>query len=171
MSNNQLAETETIEIVESSLQEQSISVRQATKNLVIDSLPNVIATFLFVSARTITLIFLKRYHSETLSGSYGLSNNFIDLLGMGSIFALSVGLLSKIAPAYGAKEYRLIGYYLHRGFFIHFFVFCIIALLLGFSKQIFRLIGYDNELSEDVSTYLVYAIPGLFFYMIFSTLM
>ena len=60
-------------------------------------------------------------------------------ISIGTCFSLTVGSL--VAPAFGAKDYKLCRLYLHRQYYLNTWIFLIISIPLIFIRQIYSLIG------------------------------
>jgi len=89
------------------------SYGQAIKTLLLSTLPLTLTTAVSFSSQTITLHFLKDNTDIQILAAYSLGGTVMNLLAMTIFISLNVGLTSKSAQAYGAKNYRLVGLYLH----------------------------------------------------------
>lgn len=113
--------------------------------------------------------FLKDYPDENVLAAYGIGSGFLNVMCLAVIYSLNIGLLTRMAHAYGDKAYRLLGYYLQRGLVINILSFFVMAALIYNSDYVFALFEYSEELSYQTKTYLMWALPGIFCSMLSST--
>jgi len=93
----------------------------------------------------------------------------MNILALAIFISLNVGLTSKSAQAFGAKNYRLIGLYLHRGLIVNLTLFLPFCGFLFFSDRICMACGFEEKIARYIQQYLIEAIPGLFATILFST--
>lgn len=143
---------------------------QAIKLSVYNAFP-IFVTMLIAKIATISSFnFLKDYPDENVLAAYGIGNGFLNVICYAIIYSLCMGMLTRLAQAYGDEAYKLLGYYLHRGFIINVIAFLSMSVLIFYSDKGFALFDYSDELSSYTKTYLIWSIPGIFLYLIFTTL-
>ena len=150
--------------------ELAVNYKQALKVLIVNTIPLIITFFAMFSVRNLSLHYIKGKNKVILTSALGISTTLIGVVGLAVFMSLNAGLVSRSAQAFGAKNYQLIGFYLHRGFIIN-----VLAMLPGyciifFSDAIFSSLGFDPELSRFIQKFSTYSIPGLFAMMVFNTL-
>jgi MATE family multidrug resistance protein len=125
------------------------------------SLPLILALNCGPIANIINQIWLTGYNSDDLVAAFGVSyiwcSSSVGIL----IFTLNQGLGVLIAQAFGAKEYRLCGIYLQRGFIVLFSIILPFFILLWFSAPIMIAIGIAENLAEISQQYTRLMIPSL----------
>jgi len=149
---------------------QTYPFKEALKILILNSLPLIMIYFILFSIRNLSLHLIKEKNDERLSTAVGLANTILNVVGLSIFISLNTGLTSCSAQAFGAKNYQLVGFYLHRGFIIN-----LICLIPGFSvlyfcDKIAFLLGFDEQTSLYTQQITSYCIPGIFFLMIYHTL-
>jgi len=149
---------------------QDYSFKEALKILVLNSLPLIMIYFILFSIRNLSLHLIKEKNDERLSTAVGLANTILNVVGLSIFISLNTGLTSCSAQAFGAKNYQLVGFYLHRGFIIN--MICLIPgfSVLYFCDKIALMLGFDEQTAYYTQQITSYCIPGIFFLMIYHTL-
>jgi len=149
---------------------QDLSFKQTLKKLLLSTLPLTITTAVSFFNETITLHCLKFNSDIKVQGAYGLAGTVMNIFAMAVFISLNVGLTSKSAQAFGAKNYKLIGLYLHRGLIVNMILFIPFCCFFYWSNKICVLFGFEEQTSIYIQQYLSEAMPGLLANIIFSTL-
>jgi multidrug resistance protein, MATE family len=150
--------------------QENISLWEAICNSLKNAFP-IFITMLIAKIATISSFnFLKDYPDENVLAAYGIGNGFLNVICYAIIYSLCMGLLTRLGQAVGDKAFKLLGYYLHRGFIINCLSFIFMSVIIFFSDAGFKVFNYTDQLSTETRTYLIWSLPGIFFYMIFTTL-
>jgi Na+-driven multidrug efflux pump len=82
------------------------------------------------------------------------------------VVSMSIGLIPRLSQAFGAKDYKLLGFYLHKGFINTIIMLVPSTFLMIYSDKIFIWANYTPELAEKMQLYLSQVtIAGFFFAM------
>jgi len=132
-------------------------------------LPMTLTYFLRYSVQIFMFYLLKSYKDDDLTGAYGIGNTFLNVVCTSIVISLNVGLLSRLAQAYGRGKLELMGLYFHRGLIINFLVQVFLSVLIYFSHFIFVLVGYEESLARNVRYYMLCNLPSNYLFMVFHT--
>jgi len=98
---------------------QTYPFKEALKTVILNSLPLIMIYFILFSIRNLSLHLIKEKNDERLSTAVGLANTILNVVGLSIFISLNTGLTSCSAQAFGARNFQLVGFYLHRGFIIN----------------------------------------------------
>ena len=66
--------------------------------------------------------------------------------------------------AYGAKQYHMLGIYMHRALLVLMLMCIPIAFIWAYTTQNFRMVGQNSKISMQVGIYARWFIPSIFAY-------
>mmetsp|Transcript_19602 Transcript_19602/g.16746 ORF Transcript_19602/g.16746 Transcript_19602/m.16746 type:complete len:143 (+) Transcript_19602:234-662(+) len=112
------------------------------------------------STRNFAFYYIKPYNDSLLEASYGVASAFLCILSIACIVSMNIGLVPRLSQAYGAKDYKLMGFYLHRGIINNLFIMIPCTILMIFSYHLLLLLDYSEELAHNIRNYLVQCILG-----------
>ena len=72
------------------------------------------------------------------------------VVGLAVVVSLNVGLVSKAAQAFGAKNNQLIGFYLHRALIINTIALIPSCCIMYWSDVLFTTLGFDPQFAQDI---------------------
>lgn len=140
------------------------------KKIILSALPAIIQFFsaLFVNNTTFHLVSQK--NDITLYNGMSLAMNILNCFSFYIIFHTNVGFNAATSQAIGAKDYKLVGLYLHRAFILQV-IFGVIGygILCG-APFVFGLAGVNNNLTQIAFNYLVFCPGYILGVIIFDTL-
>jgi putative efflux protein, MATE family len=139
-------------------------------HLLKNAIPFMLNNLAYFGARNISYHFLKESNESHLIAAAGLALTCINVISVALAGSLNVGLTSRAAQAFGAKEYRLIGIYLHRASIIGAIVMIPCNIALYFIDRIFINFGYDAETVENARLICIYSYPGIFGWIVSNTI-
>jgi multidrug resistance protein, MATE family len=147
--------------VETLLNEEDVSLREATLTLVKVAVPSWFALFFQILLEVINITFVGNLNDPNSMATVGLSSLVINAFLFGPGYGIWGGIDTLVATAYGNKEYYLCGVYLNRGRIIQLTIVSpLILLLLLFGKKLFLLMGQDDTVAQMTQEYLYIALPG-----------
>ena len=122
-----------------------------------------IVTFMKKSVDIISYMFLGRL-GDTYMAAAGLANVTANVIGNSIILGLGGPVSTICSQAHGAKNYKLLNETLQRAVLILTFACIPLAVTWLYSYPIMMALGQSETIARLASTYLVYLIPGLFFF-------
>ena len=150
--------------------EPSIDLKESLKILTWNFIP-LITTYLSVHlVRLVLFYYIKIRNNAYLTSAFGAGNTLLGFVNVAVIVSLNVGLISRSAQAFGAKNYQLVGLYLHRALIINIIVLVPFCCILYWSDAIFIGLGFEAPIAKIVQQFTSYCIPGVFALMLFNTL-
>ena len=150
--------------------ESSTSLKESLKILTGNIIPLIttyLSTFL---VRLMLFYYIKDKNNVYLTSAFGAGNTLIGLIGLAVIVSLNTGLISRSAQAFGAKNYQLVGFYLHRALIINIIGLVPCCCILYWSDVIFVHLGFEAPIALIIQQFTSYCIPGIFMLMLFNTL-
>jgi len=167
----------TILLISTSKQDNSNTVTEnqentstALKKISSGALKVAFSFFLNASNRNILLVFLKYTSDDTEQAAVTLGNSLMNVLSIAVFISMSVGLMNRLSHSFGAKNYRLTGFYLHRGFLINLILAFICSFLVIFSPLIFQAFGYNEKLLGHMREFMNWSLPSFLGFIVFQTL-
>ncbi|KAL6983080.1 Protein DETOXIFICATION 48 [Sarracenia purpurea var. burkii] len=124
--------------------------------------PTAITGLLLYSRAMISMLFLGYLGELELAGG-SLSIGFANITGYSVISGLAMGMEPICGQAYGAKQWKLLGASLQRTVLLLLSTSVPISFLWLNMKRILLWSGQDEEVSSAAHTFIVFAIPDLFF--------
>ncbi|KAI8003397.1 Protein DETOXIFICATION 48 [Camellia lanceoleosa] len=124
--------------------------------------PTTITGLLLYSRAMISMLFLGYLGELDLAGG-SLSIGFANITGYSVISGLSMGMEPICGQAFGAKQRKLLGLTLQRTVLLLLSTSIPISLIWLNMKTILLWTGQDEEISSKAHTFIVFAIPDLFF--------
>lgn len=108
----------------------------------------------------INIYFVGNYVNENAAASIGFASN-LQLLLSGAIgYAISSGLESMAAQAYGAQNFELLGAYFNKTILIQIIQTTLISILYLLSPYWLYILKVNSEVYNDAVLYLIYTIPS-----------
>ncbi|XP_059633304.1 protein DETOXIFICATION 48-like [Cornus florida] len=124
--------------------------------------PTAITGLLLYSRAMISMLFLGYLGELELAGG-SLSIGFANITGYSVISGLAMGMEPICGQAYGAKQWKLLGLTLQRTVLLLLSTSIPISFMWLNMKTILLWCGQDQEISSMAHTFIVFAIPDLFF--------
>lgn len=124
--------------------------------------PTAITGLLLYSRAMISMLFLGYLGELELAGG-SLSIGFANITGYSVISGLAMGMEPICGQAYGAKQKKLLGLTSQRTVLLLLSTSIPISFLWLNMRNILLLCGQDEEISSMAHTFIVFAIPDLFF--------
>ncbi|KAM7520877.1 hypothetical protein LguiB_019839 [Lonicera macranthoides] len=124
--------------------------------------PTAMTGLLIYSRAMISMLFLGYLGELQLAGG-SLSIGFANITGYSVISGLAMGMEPICGQAYGAKQMKLLGLTLQRTVLLLLSISLPISFMWLNMKQILLWCGQDEEISSMAHTFIVFAIPDLFF--------
>ena len=143
---------------------------KALKVLSLNALPLIFIYLALFSIRMVSLHYVKKRNNINLTNAIGIGNSLLNVLSISVFMSLNIGLTSRSAQAFGTKNYQLIGFYLHRAFFINLITFIPGLCCLYWADKICILMGFDVETAYYTQQMTSWCLLGSFFMMIYNTL-
>ena len=150
--------------------EPSIGLKGSLKIITWNIIPLIITYLSTYLVRLVLFYYIKDKNNTYLTSAFGAGNTLIGLIGVAVIVSLNAGLTSRSAQAYGAKNYQLVGFYLHRALIINITVLVPCCCILYWSDAIFIRIGFEAPIALIIQQFTSYCIPGIFTLMLFNTM-
>ncbi|KAL3505005.1 hypothetical protein ACH5RR_034846 [Cinchona calisaya] len=124
--------------------------------------PTAITGLLLYSRAMISMLFLGYLGELELAGG-SLAIGFANITGYSVISGLAMGMEPICGQAYGAKQMKLLGITLQRTVLLLLSTSIPISFMWFNMKRILLWCGQDEEISSMSHTFIVFAIPDLFF--------
>lgn len=124
--------------------------------------PTALTGLLLYSRAMISMLFLGSLGELELAGG-SLAIGFANITGYSVISGLAMGMEPICGQAYGARQMKLLGITLQRTVLLLLSTSIPISLTWLNMKRILLWCGQDEEISSMSHTFIVYAIPDLFF--------
>ncbi|XAR48464.1 hypothetical protein NMG60_11031289 [Bertholletia excelsa] len=124
--------------------------------------PTAITGLLLYSRAMISMLFLG-YLGELELAAGSLSIGFANITGYSVISGLAMGMEPICGQAYGAKQWKLLGLTLQRTILLLLSTSIPISFLWLNMDRILLWCGQDEEISAAAQTFILFAIPDLFF--------
>ncbi|XP_052191022.1 protein DETOXIFICATION 48 [Diospyros lotus] len=124
--------------------------------------PTAMTGLILFSRAMISMLFLGYLGELELAGG-SLSIGFANITGYSVISGLAMGMEPICGQAYGAKQWKLLGLTLQRTVLLLLSTSIPISFMWLNMKRILLWCGQDEEISSIAHTYIVFAIPDLFF--------
>ncbi|KAK3031267.1 hypothetical protein RJ639_035567 [Escallonia herrerae] len=124
--------------------------------------PTAITGLVIYSRAMISMLFLGYLGELELAGG-SLSMGFANITGYSVISGLAMGMEPICGQAYGAKQMKLLGLTLQRTVLLLLSTCVPISFMWLNMKTILSWCGQDEEISSLAHTFIVFAIPDLFF--------
>ena len=148
----------------------SFGLKESLKVLIWNIVPLIITYLSTYSVRLVLFYYIKDKNNAYLTSAFGAGNTLMGLVGVAVFVSLNAGLISRSAQAFGAKNYQLVGFYLHRALIINIIVLVPFCCILYRSDAIFVRLGFEAPIARIIQQLTSYCIPGIFTLMIFNTL-
>lgn len=124
--------------------------------------PTVLTGLVLYSRAMISMLFLGYLGELELAGG-SLSIGVANITGYSVISGLAMGMEPICGQAYGAKRMKLLGLTLHRTILLLLATCIPISFMWLNMKRILLWCNQDEEISSMAHTFIVFAIPDLFF--------
>ncbi|PSR99961.1 Protein DETOXIFICATION like [Actinidia chinensis var. chinensis] len=124
--------------------------------------PTAITGLLLYSRAMISMLFLGYLGELELAGG-SLSIGFANITGYSVISGLAMGMEPICGQAYGAKQWKLLGLTLQRTVLLLLSTSIPISFMWLNMRSILQWCGQDEEILSCAHTFIVFAIPDLFF--------
>ncbi|OWM80575.1 protein DETOXIFICATION 48 [Punica granatum] len=124
--------------------------------------PTTITGLLLYTRAMISMLFLGYLGELELAGG-SLAIGFANITGYSVISGLAMGMEPICGQAYGAKQMKLLGLTLQRTVLLLLSTSLPIAFMWMNMKQLLLWCGQDQEISSTAHTFILFAIPDLFF--------
>ncbi|XVF39709.1 hypothetical protein PTKIN_Ptkin01aG0054800 [Pterospermum kingtungense] len=124
--------------------------------------PTAISSLLLYSRAMISMLFLGYLGELELAGG-SLAIGFANITGYSVISGLAMGMEPICGPAYGAKQWKLLGLTLQRTVLLLISASIPISFMWVNMKAILLWCGQDQQISSVARTFILFSIPDLFF--------
>lgn len=124
--------------------------------------PTAMTGLVLYSRAMISMLFLGYLGERELAGG-SLSIGFANITGYSVLSGLAMGMEPICGQAYGAKQWKLLGITLQRTVLLLLSTSLPISFLWLNMKRILLWCGQDDEISSVAQTFILFAIPDLFF--------
>jgi len=143
---------------------------EALRTLFINTIPLVIVYLALFTVRNLSLHFIKEENDNNLTSAIGIGNTLLNVVGLAVFMSLNAGLISQASKAFGAKNYQLMGFYMHRSLVIN--TICLIPgfCFLFWADKVCVLVGISPEIAVNVQKLTSGCIIGIYAMMIYHTL-
>jgi len=146
------------------------TIKDAFKTLIPNALPLIFVNFILFSIKNLTLHLIKQKQDDRLTTAVGVANTMLNVIGIALYMSFNTGLTSCSAHAFGAKNYQLVGFYLHRAFIINVVSMIPGIIILYQADKICMLLGFDEQTALYTQQITFYCITGVVALMVFNTL-
>ncbi|KAK3227845.1 hypothetical protein Dsin_007707 [Dipteronia sinensis] len=123
--------------------------------------PLVLVSFLQYSLQMISVMFVGHLDDELSLSSASMATSFAGVTGFSFMLGMGSALETLCGQAYGAKQYHLLGIHMQRAMLVLTLISIPIALLWGFTEQVFTLLKQDPEISIHAGIYARCLIPSI----------
>lgn len=124
--------------------------------------PTAMTGLILYSRAMISMLFLGYLGELELAGG-SLSIGFANITGYSVLSGLAMGMEPICGQAYGAKQWKLLGITLQRTVLLLLSTSLPISFMWLNMKRILLWCGQDDEISSVAQTFILFAIPDLFF--------
>ena len=148
---------------------KELTLIQCVLKLLLNSIPNILnymANFVRLSTN---IHFLSKSGNIAWIAGAGLGHSWLHTTSGFVNTSLNLGTLLLSAPAYGAKNYDLVGVNFHKALILRFLMIIPSYALFWLSFSIFTVFGVDEDVAEEAHIYLVYSLPSVIFAAVFIT--
>lgn len=149
---------------------EQISLKQAIKDLALDTLPTFCYYGSTVLINAFNLYFAGLSGDPDLTSAVGLSNTWVSATSIYLIIGLNIGNSAICSQAVGAKQYYLAGLALHRALITRLLIAIATYPLLFFSEDIFRLFGVEDNIAKDAGLLCKLQFGVVLSYVFYDTL-
>jgi MATE family multidrug resistance protein len=101
---------------------------------------------------------------EVKLAAIGLGNMIQNCLVISVLISLNSALETLVSQASGGGNASLCGLYLNRGKVVMTAAYVLLAGILLFTKPILLALGQDVEVSSETGNFMIYYMPGLYFW-------
>lgn len=145
------------------------SVWKMTRLLTVSSLPSLIQSLTSTIAFSMMIYFISLHKESNLVGAVGMGTTIYFTGITAFLQALNVGLAILGSQAFGAKNPQLLGYYFKKSLVIQMAVLVPLALMCSRFSKIFKMIGFQPDLAEDIEKVVLAMIPSAIPFFYFDT--
>lgn len=149
--------------------QKEISLLQCVCKLLLNSIPNILnymASFIRLSTN---IHYLSKAGNIAWIAGAGLGHSWLHTTNAFVNTSLNLGTLVLSAPAFGAKNYDLVGINYHKALILRFLGIIPSYILFLLSYTIFTAVGVDHDVAEQAYIYLVYSLPNAIVSAVFNT--
>lgn len=147
-----------------------LKLKGALKIILVNTIPMIVMYLIQFSIKNLAIHLLKSENNDQLTNAVGLANTLLNVITIALFVSFNTGLMACCAQAFGAKNYQLLGLYLHRSFIINLIVLIPGCCALYWADDIAMLMGFDAVTASYVQQITSYCIIGIFSFMIYETL-
>ncbi|KAL5748170.1 hypothetical protein ACOSQ2_025467 [Xanthoceras sorbifolium] len=122
--------------------------------------PLVVVSFLQYSLQMISVMFVGRLDELSLA-SASMATSFAGVTGFSFMLGMASALETLCGQAFGAKQYHMLGIHMQRAMLVLTLVSIPIAVLWGFTEEIFTMLKQDPEISMHAGLYAWWLIPSI----------
>ncbi|KAL5750601.1 hypothetical protein ACOSP7_025204 [Xanthoceras sorbifolium] len=122
--------------------------------------PLVAVSFLQYSLQMISVMFVGHLDELSLS-SASMATSFAGVTGFSFMLGMGSALETLCGQAYGAKQYHMLGIHMQRAMLVLTLVSIPIAVLWGFTEEVFTILKQDPEISMHAGIYARWLIPSI----------
>lgn len=137
-----------------------VSVFTVTKLLSLSALPSLIQSITANLAFTILIFFVSLNKESNLVGAVGMGSTIYFTGITAFLQALNIGLSTLGSQAFGANNPQLLGYYFKKTIVVQLMVLIPLILMVARFSKLFKLIGFEPELAENIENVILAMMPS-----------
>ena len=137
--------------------------------LLVHTVPSIVSYMASYLMLTMNIHFLSDTGNLQSVGGAGLGQTWINTIFIYVIACLNVGMVVISSPAFGAKNYELVGINYHRGLILNLIIIIPSYTLALLSYVFFTAIGMNKDIVYEAYNYGVYSLYYMFAMVIFNT--
>ena len=140
------------------------------KEIITNTIPNAVYYIAPVLILTINIHFISIRGTVEEVDAVGLGNTWLNLTSFCIVLSLNSGTTAFISQAYGAKDYKLVANYFHKGLVLRILNLIPSYVLVLLCKPFFSLIGVEEPVAELAAVYCRWGFLALIGISLFDTL-
>jgi len=140
------------------------------QHLAYKTLPFIILYLTLFLIKNIAIFYFRDHKDITLASTIGVGFSIINILSIFPLTALNNGFTAGILSNFKVQNFRSAGILIHKTILIKLLLMIPCAVVLFFSDKLCLLLGFESQLLSHLRIFVPYCLPGLFLFMISSTL-
>ncbi len=140
------------------------------QHLAYKTLPFVILYLTLFLIKNIAIFYFRDHKDITLASTIGVGFSIINILSIFILAGLNNGFTAGIIANFKVQNFRSVGILLHKTIIIKLLLMIPCAVALFFSDKLCLFLGFESQLLSHLKIFVPYCLPGLFLFMISSTL-
>lgn len=144
-----------------------LTLTKAITDVAILAIPNILVFVATNMNDVVSLVFIGRLGNENYISAVGVGTTILGMIGLQSLYSISVALDTLVAQAFGNKNYEMCGVYLNKAFILLAVSSIIPVVLLLISDTLLIFIGFEPLIANMVGLYTRRMVPFVYFSVIF----